>query len=213
MIAALYVETGGVYYGLPDVDPWDKERDARLYAGPWPVVAHPPCAAWCRLAGLRQHRYGYPKGEDDGCFESALASVRRWGGVLEHPAYSDAWGAFGLVPPRGAGWQFDISGAMVAEVAQSAYGHAARKRTWLYAFGIDPEPVAIEQPPGTAWVSWGDYERYPQYRPVKRDGRGPIGTHGEWRRRLGKKAALATPQAFRDLLLDMARTVKVAEAA
>ena len=31
MIAALYVETGGVYYGLPDVDPWDEERDARLY--------------------------------------------------------------------------------------------------------------------------------------------------------------------------------------
>lgn len=46
MIAALYVEKNGVYYGLPDVDPWDKERDARLYAGPWPVVAHPPCSTW-----------------------------------------------------------------------------------------------------------------------------------------------------------------------
>ena len=46
MIAALYVETNGVYYGLPDVDPWDEQRDARLYAGPWPVVAHPPCAKW-----------------------------------------------------------------------------------------------------------------------------------------------------------------------
>lgn len=38
-IAALYVQRDGVYYGLPDVDPWDEERDARLYAGPWPVVA------------------------------------------------------------------------------------------------------------------------------------------------------------------------------
>lgn len=52
MIAALYVERDGVYYGLPGVDPWDEERDARTYAGPWPVVAHPPCARWCRLAGL-----------------------------------------------------------------------------------------------------------------------------------------------------------------
>ena len=26
MIAALFVETGGAYFGLPDVDPWDKER-------------------------------------------------------------------------------------------------------------------------------------------------------------------------------------------
>lgn len=33
-VAALYVETGGSYYGLPDVDPWDEARDARLYNGP-----------------------------------------------------------------------------------------------------------------------------------------------------------------------------------
>ena len=46
MIAALYVQTGGAYYGLPDVDPWDEARDARLYAGPHPVVAHPPCGQW-----------------------------------------------------------------------------------------------------------------------------------------------------------------------
>lgn len=43
MIAALYVEKGGAYYGLEGVDPWDEQRDARLYDGPWPVVAHPPC--------------------------------------------------------------------------------------------------------------------------------------------------------------------------
>ncbi len=52
MIAALFVQTGGVYFGLPNVDPWDVKRDARQYAGPWPVVAHPPCSRWCRLAGL-----------------------------------------------------------------------------------------------------------------------------------------------------------------
>jgi hypothetical protein len=43
MIAALYVQTGGCYFNLPDVEPWDEARDARKYAGPWPVVAHPPC--------------------------------------------------------------------------------------------------------------------------------------------------------------------------
>ena len=47
-IAALYVETDGAYYGLPDVEPWDEARDARQYAGPWPVVAHPPCQRWGR---------------------------------------------------------------------------------------------------------------------------------------------------------------------
>ncbi len=29
-VAALYVETGGCYFGLEDVDPWDINRDARL---------------------------------------------------------------------------------------------------------------------------------------------------------------------------------------
>lgn len=48
MIAALFVQRGGVYFGLPDVDPWDEQRDARLYAGPLPVVAHPPCQRWGR---------------------------------------------------------------------------------------------------------------------------------------------------------------------
>lgn len=38
MIAALFVATGGCYFGLPDVDPWDVTRDARLYSGPHPVV-------------------------------------------------------------------------------------------------------------------------------------------------------------------------------
>src|SRR5712691_10530861 len=105
MIAALYVETNGVYYGLPDVDPWDEERDARLYDGPWPVVAHPPCARWCRFAPGIETRFGYKVGDDDGCFESALAAVRRYGGVLEHPAGSRAWDAFELPKPRSSqGW-------------------------------------------------------------------------------------------------------------
>ena len=41
-VAALFVETGGAYFGVPGVDPWDVPRDARKYAGPYPVVAHPP---------------------------------------------------------------------------------------------------------------------------------------------------------------------------
>lgn len=49
MIAALYVETNGSYYGLDNVDPWDETRDARLYDGPYPVVAHPPCQLWGRF--------------------------------------------------------------------------------------------------------------------------------------------------------------------
>lgn len=100
MIAALFVETNGAYFNLPDVDPWDERRDARLYAGPHPVVAHPPCSRWCRLAGLVEARWGHKRGDDGGCFASALESVRRYGGVLEHPAFTDAFVAYGIPPPE-----------------------------------------------------------------------------------------------------------------
>lgn len=48
MIAALYVLPDGPYAGLEGVEVWDEARDARTYAGPWPVVAHPPCQRWGR---------------------------------------------------------------------------------------------------------------------------------------------------------------------
>ena len=105
MVAALFVQRDGCYYGLDGVDPWDEERDARLYNGPHSVVAHPPCQAWGSLSGFREHMYGYKIGDDGGCFESALNAVRRFGGVIEHPAKSRAWKRFGLMkPPTGGGW-------------------------------------------------------------------------------------------------------------
>ena len=51
MVAALFVQRGGVYFDVEGVDPWDEERDARTYAGPYPVVAHPPCKRWGRYWG------------------------------------------------------------------------------------------------------------------------------------------------------------------
>lgn len=135
-VAALYVDRNGLYPST--VAHWfDDRKDARTYAGELPVVAHPPCQRWCRLAGLVEARWGHKRGDDGGLFEHALGEVRRCGGVLEHPAYSDAWDAFGLPrPPTGAGW---VRGADSDEwtcyVEQFAYGHLAKKATWLYYCG------------------------------------------------------------------------------
>lgn len=196
MIAALFVHSEGVYFGLPDVDPWDERRDARRYAGPWPVVAHPPCARWCRLAGLVEARWGHRRGEDGGCFASALASVRAFGGVLEHPAYSDAWAAFLLpVPPRHGGWVMGICGGWSAHVEQGRYGHPAKKATWLYAMHVDLPSLrwgALADRESKALVSW-------------------CGNHvssGEVRPRVGKAAAAATPLEFRDALITIARSAQ-----
>jgi hypothetical protein len=86
VIAALFVDKRGCYGGLEGVDAWDIERDARLYDGPWPVVAHPPCERYGRYwHGGPSAKVRRVKGDDGGCFAAALAAVRKWGGVSSTP--------------------------------------------------------------------------------------------------------------------------------
>jgi hypothetical protein len=194
MIAALFVQPTGCYSLIDDVDPWDEARDARLYPGPHPVVAHPPCSRWCRLAGLVEARWGHKKGDDGGCFASALASVRQYGGVLEHPAHSAAWVAHGLnPPPTGGAWvNADFQGGWTCYVEQGRYGHAAKKATWLLAYRAELPSLKWGHIPdlesGSA-CSW-------------------FGRCSDDRPRLGRKEASATPPEFRDMLLNMARSVR-----
>lgn len=193
MIAALYVATGGCYFGLDGVDPWDEVRDARLYAGPHPVVAHPPCARWCRLAALVQSQGGKAIGDDGGTFAAALASVREHGGILEHPAWSLAWGAHGLLAPPAFGWVRDMTDprGWVCEVSQAAYGHRAQKLTWLYYVGAKPPPVLKWDRPRC------DVTTTTSRRGAKRKAGAVEMT--------SKRERSATPPAFRDVLLSIAR--------
>lgn len=200
MIAALYVQARGCYTDVEGVDPWDEARDARAYPGPWPVVAHPPCKRWGKFwNGGPSSPVKYKKGDDGGCFESALASVRRFGGVLEHPEASAAWAKFGLnKPPQFGSWvPADDIGGWTCYVEQGHYGHRARKPTWLYYIAADgsPPPALITGPSVVASIV-GNV-----------GGRGGSGgqmskSNMAW---LGKKARAATPPAFRDVLLTLAR--------
>ena len=204
MIAALFVETDGCYFGLPDVDPWDQSRDARLYRGPWPVVAHPPCERWGRYwSGGPSAKVRRELGNDDGCFEAALNAVRRYGGVLEHPEASHAFKRFGLtIPQKCGGWHVSELGfdSWTCCVEQGHYGHQARKATWLYA-------VSAEMPPELKWgPSQGRRLDEGFHSKAERDaaraaGRKPIP-------RLSKRENVATPPAFRDVLLSIARSAQ-----
>lgn len=211
-VAAIYVQTGGSYYGLQGVDPWDESRDARKYSGPWPVVAHPPCQRWgkfwagqplhIKLTGERKI-----KGDDGGCFERALWAVRTFGGILEHPWGSHAWPYFGLqVPPRAGGWiMADGIGGWTCCVEQGRYGHYARKPTLLYAVGVDlPE------------LRWGvSKPAFPQWA-VDKYGLAYCKRAGELAFKGGGKDSaprIGTPPEFRDLLIGIARSAARREAA
>lgn len=209
MIAALYVETDGCYFGLSDVDPWDEARDARTYAGPHPVVAHPPCQRWGRFwHGSTRKPHQFKLGDDGGCFAAALASVRRWGGVLEHPADSHAWTHFGLRRPvRFDGWRQADDYGWTCYVEQGHYGHMSRKPTWLYAV-LPPGPLpALNWTRGAQRLHPIALERY-GYEKARR-----IGMTAMVGGKDKTKIRNATPLPFRDVLLSIARTAKVLELA
>lgn len=108
-------------------DVWDAARDARLYAGPWPVVAHPPCRGWGRL-----RNFAKPRCDELELALHAVDAVRRWGGVLEHPHGSKLWECAELPAPG----VVDAYGGFTVTVDQGWWGHEAPKPTWLYVVGM-----------------------------------------------------------------------------
>ena len=194
MLAALYVMPNGVYSDLPGVEPWDEARDARLYAGPWRVIAHPPCERWGRYwGGAPWQKVRKKLGDDNGCFAAALAAVREWGGVIEHPEASHAWRTYGLrPPPRAGGWiAADDFGGMTCCVEQGHYGHRARKATWLYAVNVQPLPLR--------WGSSGKRERMDEGFHSAEERRRAVRTG--ICQRLSRNQRMTTPPEFRDLLI------------
>ncbi|MQY50844.1 hypothetical protein [Rhodocyclus gracilis] len=128
---------------MPGCDVYDIDRDARTYAGPLPVVAHPPCRAWGRLRAFAK-----PREDEKALAFFAIDAVRQFGGVLEHPAQSSLWPAAGLPLP---GKGFDQFGGFTFCLDQHWLGHRARKRTWLYVVGVSPSMLPafrlrIDQP-------------------------------------------------------------------
>lgn len=203
-VAALFVDHRGPYWNRPDVDAWDIERDARKYDGPHPVVAHPPCERWGRYwSGGPSARVRRELGDDDGCFASALASVRRCGGVLEHPEASHAFKRWALaIPPRRGGWIVDELersrgfNAWTCCVEQGHYGHPARKATWLYYVGECP-PALTWGPSSGVRLDEGFHSKA-ERDAARAAGRRPI-------KRLSTVQNIVTPPAFAELLLSLAR--------
>jgi hypothetical protein len=189
MTDALFIDPKGIYPRLLGPEHcWDEERDARTYTGPGPVVAHPPCQLWTAMAAVNFKRYPKEKnrpGNDGGCFAFALEQLSRCGGVLEHPAGSKAFAAHGI-PKPGRGWGPVGEGLWVCELSQCAYGHRARKRTWLiYCGTLTPFELDWSEPPYTHQIGHDSKQKHPK----------PT---------LGKREACASPEAFARELIHLA---------
>lgn len=191
MVAVLFAMKDSIYKTIPGCDVYDVERDARTYSGDLPVVAHPPCQLWGSMASVNFSRWGGDHnrpGNDGGLFLFALETVRRCGGVLEHPAKSRAFEKYSIPKPKGVGWQKCLDGGWVCEVWQSAYGHRANKATWLYCFGSPPIPARLERPTGSHQVGFYDQRGKDANKPT-----------------LSKKEANSTPLEFANYLISIAQ--------
>ena len=182
-VAVLYVDRLGPYPKL--VEHWyDEARDGRTYAGPWPIVAHPPCGPWGHLRHLSRF-------QDPTLAPLAVDQVRRFGGVLEHPSGSKLFEALALPRP---GDPPDAWGGRTIAVNQCDWGHVARKATWLYMVGVRA-PRSF--PPPCEPTHWASGSRTAIRGPI------PPGIKvcsTQQRRR--------TPPAFARWLIDLARTAR-----
>ncbi len=162
------------------VDPWTVERDAKRYAGPLPVIAHPPCGPWGRL------RFMCTK-QDATCGPRAVEQVRAFGGVLEHPADSLLFKRCRLPFP---GELPDEFGGRTYAVRQVAWGHCCEKPTWLYVVGVDHRQIVSNIRTGGV--------------PTHRVTSGPRGPQLP---SASKARRIHTPPAFVDFLISIAQSV------
>ena len=196
-IAALYVDTArGPYPFLSGVDCWGfatrsgqqidafaLDRDARNYSGDHPVVAHPPCGPWGRFW------WNYKGGEGaKDCGLRAVEQVRSFGGVVEHPAHSKLWDVAGMPKPGDTSDRWD---GWTLEIQQVDFGHPARKPTWLYIVGAEPEDIPPLPP-----------ARTPTHVMVRRRH-----NSNDWPE-VPKKLRHITPPAFAKWLVELARVSK-----
>ncbi len=184
-VAALFCRSDTVYRTISGVDVWDKERNALLWPGGLPVVAHPPCGPWGCLRNKCKER----RGERELALW-AVQQVRNFGGVLEHPERSTLWQAAGL-PDIGC---TDNYGGFTLRLDQHWWGHRARKRTLLYICGISlrevpPMPLTLREP--THVVSSG----YAPHRGHR---------HRSAKPEVSKAEREATPEAFAKWLVQVA---------
>jgi hypothetical protein len=141
MISVLFVRRDSAYKRNPALDVYDADRDALTFKGENPVIAHPPCRSWGKLAHMAKPR----EGERELALW-AVDRVRANGGILEHPKGSRLWREANLP----IGDEIDEYGGFTLEVDQYDFGHVAPKKTLLYIVGISRDKLPALPPKNMA---------------------------------------------------------------
>jgi hypothetical protein len=188
MTTVLFTRSDSVYLSL-GCDCWGMERDARLYRGDDPVIAHPPCRAWGRLRDFAK-----PRHDEKDLARFAIAVIRKNEGVLEHPGSSTLWADQGI--PKPGQREVDEWGGYSISVDQFWWGHRCEKRTWLYIVGVELRDLPAHPLNFNAVT----------HRVTSRS-RNRKGMQG-WKPEIGKAEREATPVEFAKYLISIVELIK-----
>jgi hypothetical protein len=172
-VSVLCASLRSVYYELEGVEVYDRNRDARTFAGDTPIVAHPPCRSW---SVFMKHQAKPELGEKElglWCCEQ----LRKCGGVLEQPAFSEMFAAAGF-PTPGDRTTGDL---WTLEVWQAWWGYKTKKTTWLAFVNVPRDAIEV---------------------PLRLH---PRGGDGRAQQRMSRQQRSATPKAFAEWLVSAAR--------
>ena len=91
--------------------------------------------------------FAKPREDEKALAPWAIEQIRRFGGVLEHPANSKLWPELNLPVPG----KRDLYGGWTLPIHQHWWGRRAEKKTRLYIVGCDPKdipdiPLRIDEP-------------------------------------------------------------------
>jgi hypothetical protein len=141
-VTVLYVDEKSLYKSDSRFDCWDLYRDARLYTGKAPIIAHPPCRLFSKLHGLSTAA----STKMDLAYRS-IWHIQTYGGILEHPKSSKLWDIMNLP----TGLQIDKFGGFTLCVDLHWFGADVRKPTLLYICGIRQKdlpsiPISFDMP-------------------------------------------------------------------
>ena len=130
MATILFCTSDSIYKKMGH-DVFDAKRDALTWMGTEACIYHPPCRLWSRLK-----KFSTADPSEKYLALWSVNKVRSYGGLLEHPAYSELFKFMNLPLPG-----FSDEFGFTVEIDQFNYGHLCRKRTWLYICGIDRSVV------------------------------------------------------------------------
>lgn len=117
-VAVLWCEPRSNYWELLQrCEVYTERKNARTYAGPFPVICHPPCGPWGKYKANCHHS------KEDGIL--AMQFVHQWGGIVEHPVGSSLFREHGTT-------------GRIEQVNQGDFGHKALKPTLLYIVEARP---------------------------------------------------------------------------